>query len=120
MIRSRLVARDFKGNDTDRNDLFAGTPPLEAKRMLFSRMATSTKGVGLGNYYLLMRERHIYTLCVPKMFILNFRRNVAVRKGCVVNYIFGCMGLGRRLRPGKVCIRVYWNKTVSLEVHRVV
>ena len=30
MIRSRLVARDFKGEDKDRDDLFAGTPPLEA------------------------------------------------------------------------------------------
>ena len=39
-IRSRLVARDFKGNDKDRDDLFAETPPLEAKRLLFSRAAT--------------------------------------------------------------------------------
>ena len=29
-IRSRLVARDFKGNDKGRDDLFAETPPLEA------------------------------------------------------------------------------------------
>ena len=43
MIRSRLVARDFKGKDNDRDDLFAGTPPLEAKRMLFSRAATKKK-----------------------------------------------------------------------------
>ena len=40
MIRSRLVARDFKGADKDRDDLFAETPPLEAKRLLFSRAAT--------------------------------------------------------------------------------
>ena len=33
--RSRLVARDFKGDDNDRDDLFAETPPLEAKRLLF-------------------------------------------------------------------------------------
>ena len=37
LIRSRLVARDFKGNDKDRDDLFAETPPLEAKRLLLSR-----------------------------------------------------------------------------------
>ena len=43
LIRSRLVARDFKGKDKDRDDLFAGTPPLEAKKMLFSKMATITK-----------------------------------------------------------------------------
>ena len=43
MIRSRRVARDFKGTDNDRNDLFAGTPPLEANVMLFSRAATKKK-----------------------------------------------------------------------------
>jgi hypothetical protein len=31
LIRSRLVARDFKGGK-DCDDLFAETPPLEAKR----------------------------------------------------------------------------------------
>ena len=39
-VRSRLVARDFKGGDKDRDDLFAGSPPLEAKRLLLSRAAT--------------------------------------------------------------------------------
>ena len=39
-VRSRLVARDFKGKDNDRDDLFAENPPLEAKRMLLSRAAT--------------------------------------------------------------------------------
>ena len=39
IIRSRLVARDFKKRgEADRFELFAVTPPLEAKRMLF-RMA---------------------------------------------------------------------------------
>jgi hypothetical protein len=40
LIRSRLVARDFKGGDKDRDDLFAETPPLEAIRIIFSRAAT--------------------------------------------------------------------------------
>ena len=43
LIRSRLVARDFKGKDNDRDDLFAGTPPLEAKKMLFSRAVTKRR-----------------------------------------------------------------------------
>ena len=42
-VRCRLVAKDFKGNDKDRDDLFAETPPLEAKRMQFSLAATKTK-----------------------------------------------------------------------------
>ena len=43
-VRSRLVARDFKGNDKDRDDLFAATPPLESKRLLISRAATRING----------------------------------------------------------------------------
>eukprot|EP00973_Karenia_brevis_P030837 4253400-Karenia_brevis.AAC.1 len=36
-VRSRMVARHFQGGDKDRDELFAETPPLEAKRMLISR-----------------------------------------------------------------------------------
>ena len=42
VIRRRLVARDFKGKDRGRDDLFADTPPLEAKRMLLSKLHPST------------------------------------------------------------------------------
>ena len=42
--RSRWVGREFKGNDTDRDDLFAATPPLEAKKALFSMAVT--EGIG--------------------------------------------------------------------------
>eukprot|EP00973_Karenia_brevis_P030943 4268578-Karenia_brevis.AAC.1 len=36
-----MVARKFRGADKDRNDRFAKTPPVEAKRMLMSRAVTS-------------------------------------------------------------------------------
>eukprot|EP00973_Karenia_brevis_P055299 7688611-Karenia_brevis.AAC.1 len=39
-IRCRMVAKDYKGKDKHRDDLFAETPPLEAKRMLMSRAVT--------------------------------------------------------------------------------
>eukprot|EP00973_Karenia_brevis_P042889 5937820-Karenia_brevis.AAC.1 len=39
-VRSRMVAKDFKGGDTHRDDLSAETPPLEAKRLLMSRAVT--------------------------------------------------------------------------------
>eukprot|EP00973_Karenia_brevis_P021591 2968281-Karenia_brevis.AAC.1 len=35
-----MVAKDYKGKDKGRDDLFAETPPLEAKRMLLSRAVT--------------------------------------------------------------------------------
>jgi hypothetical protein len=43
IISSRLVARHFKGNDKNRDDLFAEAPPLGAKRLLVSRAATRRK-----------------------------------------------------------------------------
>eukprot|EP00973_Karenia_brevis_P080408 11156597-Karenia_brevis.AAC.1 len=39
-VRSGMVARNFKGGDKDRDDLFAETAPLEAKRLLMSRAVT--------------------------------------------------------------------------------
>ena len=46
LIRSRLVARDFKNKNDERNfDVFAATPPLEMKRLLF-RMARVKGSVG--------------------------------------------------------------------------
>ena len=46
LIRSRLVARDFKNKNDERNfDVFAATPPLEMKRLLF-RMAVVNCSVG--------------------------------------------------------------------------
>ena len=40
-VRCRLVARDFKNKkDTDREDLFAATPPVEAERMALSKAVT--------------------------------------------------------------------------------
>ena len=43
-VRSRPVAKDFKGGDKDRDDMFAATPPLESKRLLISRAATRVNG----------------------------------------------------------------------------
>lgn len=69
-IRCRLVARDFKGNDKDRDDLFAETPPLEAKRMLISRAATRRKD---GRYRKLMfidaKEAHLNPKCEGDVYV---------------------------------------------------
>jgi hypothetical protein len=43
-IRCRWVGREFKGNDTGREDLFAATPPLEAKKALL-HMAANQIGI---------------------------------------------------------------------------
>ena len=46
VVHSRLVAKDFKPRSSvgDREDLFAATTPLEAKKIVFSLAAT--EGIG--------------------------------------------------------------------------
>ena len=69
-VRSRLVARDFKGNDKDRDDLFAGTPPLEAKRMLLSRAATRrTDGKQRKLLFIDARKAHLNPRCEQDVYI---------------------------------------------------
>ena len=69
-IRSRLVARDFKGNDKDRDDLFAETPPLEAKRMLLSRAATNRKdGRRRKLMFIDVRKAHLNPVCEQDVYI---------------------------------------------------
>jgi hypothetical protein len=53
IVRSRLVARDFKvKNEKDREDLFAATPPWEAKRLLMYKATQTYGGIRKINYYL--------------------------------------------------------------------
>ena len=69
-VRSRLVARDFKGNDKGRDDLFADTPPLEAKRMLISRAATRrVDGKARKLMFIDVRKAHLNPVCEDDVYI---------------------------------------------------
>mgnify|MGYP000267371291 CR=1 FL=1 len=72
-VRCRLVARDFKGKDKDRDDLFAATPPLEAKRMLLSRAAT-TEAVGQTGlrklFFIDVKKAHLNPRCEQDVFMV--------------------------------------------------
>lgn len=51
VVRSRLVARDFKPKgEKERGDLFAAMPPLEAKKMLFSIAASHPRVLRRGKW----------------------------------------------------------------------
>jgi len=69
-IRSRLVARDFKGGDKDRDDLFAETPPLEAKRILLSRAATRRRDGRMRKLLFIdARKAHLNPKCEQDVYI---------------------------------------------------
>ena len=70
IVRSRMVARDFKGGDKDRDDLFAETPPLEGKRMLFSRAVTRKKGGGSRKLMFIdVRKAHLNPRCEENVYV---------------------------------------------------
>ena len=57
MVRSRLVARDFKKKgEVERYDLFAAMPPLEAKRMLFQMAVRKNREYPREKYKLLFLD----------------------------------------------------------------
>ena len=67
--RSRMVARDFKGKDKDREDLFAATPSWELKRVLMSRTATRGKR-GVRKLLLVdAKKAHLNPRCDEDVFI---------------------------------------------------
>eukprot|EP00973_Karenia_brevis_P072933 10129258-Karenia_brevis.AAC.1 len=69
-VRCRMVAKDFKGRDEHRDDLFAEPPPLEAKRMLLSRAVTRRRD---GKYRNLMftdvTKAHLNPKCEEDVYL---------------------------------------------------
>ena len=69
-VRSRLVARDFKGGDKDRDDLFAATPPLESKRLLLSRAATRVNGrLTRKLLFIDAKKAHLNLVCKEDVYV---------------------------------------------------
>eukprot|EP00973_Karenia_brevis_P036542 5038793-Karenia_brevis.AAC.1 len=65
-----MVARNFKGGRKDRNDLFAETPPLEAKRLQMSRAATSRKdGRSTKLMFIDVKKAHLNLRCEEDVYL---------------------------------------------------
>eukprot|EP00973_Karenia_brevis_P065120 9041800-Karenia_brevis.AAC.1 len=69
-VRSRMVARSFKGGDKDRDDVFAETLPLEAKRMLMSRAVTSRRdGTSRKLMFINVKKAHLNPECEEDVYL---------------------------------------------------
>eukprot|EP00973_Karenia_brevis_P060263 8384785-Karenia_brevis.AAC.1 len=63
-MRSRMVAKNYKGGDKGRDDLFAETPPLEAKRLLMSRAVTKrVDGRSRKLMFIDVKKAHLNPVC---------------------------------------------------------
>lgn len=71
MVRSRWVARDFKGpNERGREDLFSATPPIELIRYILSRQATRRDdGIERNTMYLDIKKAHLTPKCEQDVFV---------------------------------------------------
>ena len=68
--RSRLVARDFRGSDRQRDDLFAATPPLEAIRILISRATTiSPSRAEKKLMFIDAKKAHLNPKCLDDVYV---------------------------------------------------
>ena len=68
-IRCRLVARDFRGFDKDREDLFAATPPWELKKLLMSHAADRSNGKTRKMLLIDVKKAHLNSECTEDVFI---------------------------------------------------
>ena len=68
-IRCRLVARDFKGPEKDREDLFAATPPWELKRLLMSHAADTSRGKVRKMLLIDVKKAHLNSVCWEDVYI---------------------------------------------------
>eukprot|EP00973_Karenia_brevis_P030495 4205315-Karenia_brevis.AAC.1 len=69
-VRSRMVAKNYKGGDKGRDDLFAETPPLEAKRLLMSRAVTKrTDGRCRKLMFIDVKKAHLNPRCEEDIYL---------------------------------------------------
>jgi len=94
MVRSRWVARDFKGRgEEDREDLFAATPPLEAKKLLFKWVRRS-RADGKRNLEKVMlidvRKAHLNAVCEDEVYVeLPIEAEAGVKCGKLLRWLYG-------------------------------
>eukprot|EP00973_Karenia_brevis_P060519 8416969-Karenia_brevis.AAC.1 len=69
-VRSRMVAKNCKGGDKDRDEVVAETPPLEAKRLLISRAVTG-RGDGRSRKLMLIdvKKAHLNPVCAEGVYL---------------------------------------------------
>ena len=94
MVRSRWVARDFKGpNEKDREDLFSATPPIELMRFMLSRQATRRNdGRERKTMYLDVKKAHLAPLCEQDVYVdLPAEAKVTEDEcGKLIHWLYGC------------------------------
>ena len=98
-IRSRWVARDFKTKvEKDREDFFAGTPPLEAKKLLFKIAAKKMKGAKWGReklkiLFMDVRKAHLNAECDDQIYVeLPEEAEAPGKCGLLKRWLYGMRG----------------------------
>eukprot|EP00973_Karenia_brevis_P004545 621038-Karenia_brevis.AAC.1 len=69
-VRSRMVAKNYKGAHKGSDDLFAETPPLKAKRILMSRaVARRSGGRSRQLMFIDVKKAHLDPVCEDDVYL---------------------------------------------------
>ena len=99
LVRSRWVARDFKGKgEKDRDDLFSATPPLELIRYMLSRQATRrADGRERKTLYIDVKKAHVIAKCTQDVYVELPREAEVAEDECgkLIYWLYGCRPAAR-------------------------
>jgi len=106
LVRSRLVARDFKTKgERDRQDLFCATPPLELMRFLVSRAATvGPRNVKKKMLFIDVRKAHWIPKCEEDVYV-DLPKEAKCGDDECGKLKYWLYGVGEQGKPGKTTTR---------------
>ena len=112
-VRSRLVAQEFARGDPNREDLFAGTPPLGATKMLLSDLASNGRGGPGGKRLMVLdvKRAFLYGDIEEKIFVDLPEEDPMKSRGYC--------GRLRKAMYGTRAAPVVWQKLVRETMHRL-
>ena len=100
--RSRWVAQDFKGNDKNRDDLFASMPPLEAKKALFRmgaiRMKNRPGKKKMKMLFIDIKKAHLNAECNQENIFVELPPEANAQPGMcgrLIRWLYGMRGAAK-------------------------
>ena len=100
--RSRWVAQDFKGNDKNRDDLFASMPPLEAKKALFRmgaiRMKNRPGKRKMKMLFIDVKKAHLNAECTQENVFVELPTEASAQPGMcgmLKRWLYGMRGAAK-------------------------
>ena len=113
-IRCRLVARDFRSAEKDREDRFAATPAWELKRLLMSHAEDRSNGKARKMLLIDVKKAHLNSECTEDVFI-ELPEEVGAAQDEVAKLRRWFYGFRPAAAAGEAITQTSWAKSASGE-----